>query len=114
MNKDSLAIPAKVWKFVVDRDGEYCQNKECKNPYGRYANITVHHIIPRSQGGSGENPCNLITLCWHCHDKVEEWKHKKGHEYLCVTRVENLVHIEQVEFYDHEYSVNFIKCSHDL
>lgn len=32
--------------------------------------LTVHHIIPRSEGGK-ENKTNLITLCTRCHDIVE-------------------------------------------
>jgi 5-methylcytosine-specific restriction endonuclease McrA len=31
--------------------------------------IQVHHVIPRSQGGS-HNPLNLRALCQKCHAKV--------------------------------------------
>ena len=109
--KESLQIPPDVWLFVTDRDGEYCQNRDCKN---KYTSLTVHHIIPRSQGGSGTNPCNLISLCWPCHDRVEVWKHEKDNEDLCVTKIEDLMHREQCKFYDHQYKSNKIKCSHEM
>lgn len=36
---------------------------------GRTQGLHNHHIIYRSHGG-GDDPNNLITLCFECHDKV--------------------------------------------
>ena len=56
------------WEFVrLERlvlDRNQCQR--CKSP--RF--VTVHHIVPRDQGGSDAIE-NLITLCRECHDEVE-------------------------------------------
>jgi 5-methylcytosine-specific restriction endonuclease McrA len=53
---------------ILLRDNFKCQ--EC----GYYKHLEVHHIIPRSKGGS-DDPENLVTLCQRCHDK------KHGREY---------------------------------
>ena len=37
---------------------------------GRYGRVTVHHIIPLSQGGT-DDPDNLLTLCPACHAHAE-------------------------------------------
>jgi len=29
--------------------------------------LQIHHIVPRGQGGPGENEMNLVTLCPRCH-----------------------------------------------
>lgn len=54
------------WKFVRDlvakRDDHEC--RLC----GR-AGIEVHHILPKSEGGS-DNPINLILLCGVCHKLI--------------------------------------------
>lgn len=56
------------WEFVrLERlvlDHNQCQR--CKSP----CFVTVHHIVPRDQGGSDAIE-NLITLCTKCHDEVE-------------------------------------------
>jgi hypothetical protein len=46
------------------RDKRRCQR--CRHR----GNLSIHHIIPRSEGGSDE-PENLITLCFRCHDYIE-------------------------------------------
>lgn len=55
-----------VKAYVLDRDGYRCrsgQNREhCKK-------LHVHHVVFRSQGGTGE-PNNLLTLCETCHDAL--------------------------------------------
>ncbi len=28
--------------------------------------LQIHHVMPRAQGG-GNQPDNLITVCWRCH-----------------------------------------------
>ena len=40
--------------------------------------LEVHHVIPRSKGGSNAL-CNLLTLCHSCHDKMHshKLKHKR-------------------------------------
>lgn len=38
---------------------------------------TIHHIIPKRFGGKDE-PDNLITICLHCHQKLEKLITKTG------------------------------------
>jgi len=52
-------------EYVLHRDGHICQ--VCKGK-SKYPVLEVHHIIPRSQGGT-DKPDNLITLCETCHQK---------------------------------------------
>jgi 5-methylcytosine-specific restriction endonuclease McrA len=47
---------------ILLRDHFRCQ--EC----GYYKHLEVHHIIPKSKGGT-DDPSNLITLCTRCHEK---------------------------------------------
>lgn len=101
------AIPKKVADYIRDRD-VYCQNEDCNN---KYQNLTIHHICPRSHYGSGKNPCNLILLCIECHDRVYELA--KKYPYLLASTEENLIHREQIPFYDHIYPKDYIKCSHE-
>jgi hypothetical protein len=51
-------------EYVLHRDGHTCQ--ACK---GKNKILNVHHIVPRSQGGT-DKPDNLITLCESCHKKL--------------------------------------------
>jgi hypothetical protein len=53
---------------ILLRDDFKCQ--ECSY----YKHLEVHHIIPKSKGGS-DDPENLVTLCQRCHDR------KHGREY---------------------------------
>lgn len=55
-----------IRQWVLIRDNHICYR--CGQKGGR--NLTVHHIIPRSVGGTYEME-NLITLCSPCHDFVE-------------------------------------------
>ena len=50
----------KIKRDVLNRDNWTCQ--VCKKSHSSQ----VHHIIPRSSGGS-DNVGNLITLCNRCH-----------------------------------------------
>ena len=34
-------------------------------------NLTIHHVIPRSLGGSNEQS-NLVLLCAECHRKLHQ------------------------------------------
>lgn len=46
----------------------------CKNPLCRKTrNLTPHHIIKRSQGGS-DTEDNMITLCVKCHDEIHNMR----------------------------------------
>jgi hypothetical protein len=47
---------------ILLRDHFRC--REC----GYYKHLEVHHIIPKSKGGT-DDPKNLVTLCQRCHDK---------------------------------------------
>lgn len=51
---------------VLDRDNHTCQI--CA---GKDTQLEVHHIIPKSQGGSNRME-NLITLCKNCHEKIHK------------------------------------------
>lgn len=58
---------------ILLRDGFRC--RECNY----YKHLEVHHIIPRSKGGT-DDPNNLITLCQRCHRKKHGFRepiHKK-------------------------------------
>ena len=55
-----------VREYVLYRDNHTCQL--CK---GKNRIFEVHHIVPRSKGGT-DKPDNLITLCSRCHKKVHE------------------------------------------
>lgn len=110
--KDSLEIPDKVRKYCYDRDGYYCQNDNCINKFGKYNALTLHHIVYRSRGGLGTDPCNLVTLCWPCHDRIGLLK--KDIPGLEITDWRKLVHRKPVAFYDHEYQEGDIPCSHKM
>jgi HNH endonuclease len=46
---------------ILERDGFRCAVPGCSS----HANLQVHHVVFRSQGG-GDEPENLVTLCtWH-------------------------------------------------
>jgi len=59
----------RAWRRLCDminlRDGWACQ-AAC----GCTAELSMHHIVPRAEGGS-DDPANLITLCSMCHDEIE-------------------------------------------
>lgn len=57
-----------VKQYVRERDKYTCQI--CKaDTIKKGTGLEVHHIIPRSHGGSNK-PSNLISLCKKCHNKV--------------------------------------------
>lgn len=68
-DKPSCESDVKAWaalsKKIRRRD-----NWRCQAACGCTALPTVHHVIPRSEGGSND-PANLITLCALCHDEIE-------------------------------------------
>lgn len=53
-------VSAKVRAAVYERDGHACVL--C----GDTRAIHIHHVIPRSHGGSNEEE-NLVCLCPYCH-----------------------------------------------
>ena len=57
-----------IRRQVLKRDGYQCRVFSCT--VGGSANLTVHHIVPRAEGG-GNHRENLITLCPHHHDEIE-------------------------------------------
>ncbi len=54
-------VPPKMRRFILSRDGA-CTIGGCNSTY----RLEVHHIIPRSRGGT-HVPENLTTLCWWHH-----------------------------------------------
>lgn len=61
----------KLRSQILLRDGFRCQ--EC----GYYKHLEVHHIVPRSKGGT-DDPKNLITLCQRCHGKKHGFKNREN------------------------------------
>lgn len=61
-------IPPRVRRHVLARDGG-CAADGCHSRY----RLQVHHILPRSQGGT-HHPHNLVTLCWYHHHVVVHGK----------------------------------------
>ena len=64
LGDDVDAIPPRVRRYVLARDGG-CTADGC----GSRHHLQVHHIVPRSQGGT-HDPENLTTLCWYHHHVV--------------------------------------------
>jgi len=55
----------RVRRYIKRRDGGRCT--ECGiEVKGRRVPYEIHHIVPRSRGGT-EHPANLRTLCSKCH-----------------------------------------------
>jgi hypothetical protein len=77
--KGTLFKSQNVKQYVLQRDKyecKYCKGKSKDNK------LQVHHIIPRSNGGS-DNDTNLITLCSMCHKRLHDGKiniTKTGHK----------------------------------
>ena len=57
----SRVIPPKLRRWIIARD-QRCVIDGCDSGY----RLEVHHIVPRSQGGT-HHPDNLTTLCWWHH-----------------------------------------------
>jgi hypothetical protein len=74
-----------ISKVIKKRDKYSC--KSCRIKIG----LTVHHIIPRNEGGTNYPP-NLITLCENCHNEIE---------------ILGLRHKEEIE--DYKYNRKYIK-----
>jgi len=59
----SANISKEVRREVYLRDGYACALCDSRET------IQIHHYVPRSRGGTND-PMNLITLCWECHNAV--------------------------------------------
>ena len=57
---DELLIPLVTRAEIIARDGHCC--RLC----GQWAEVHVHHITYRSQGGKNVAE-NLVSLDWKCH-----------------------------------------------
>ena len=68
-NGKKMAAFKKQKMRVLVRDNFCCQAPGCR--INRLSKLTVHHIIPRSQGGL-DNLDNLITLCYDHHALYHE------------------------------------------
>ncbi len=66
---NKATIPPRIRREVLNRDLHRCRRPGCHN--SRF--LEVHHIKPRSAGGSN-TPDNLITLCSCCHQLLHEKK----------------------------------------
>jgi len=67
--RNTTTIPPRVRREVLARDRHRCQAPGC----GRTRFLEVHHIVPRSRGGSNRAE-NLVTLCAACH----RLRHERG------------------------------------
>ena len=56
------AVPPALRALVMARDMGICSIEGCRSRY----RLQIHHIHPRSRGGS-HHPDNLVTLCWYHH-----------------------------------------------
>ena len=66
-----------IKSYIRKRDNYTCCkcNKHIKDLKKNNIKLQVHHIKPRSQGGTNV-PENLITLCEYCHKQVHEYLRK--------------------------------------
>ncbi|MBK8167929.1 MAG: HNH endonuclease [bacterium] len=60
-------IPPRTRRAVLARDRHRCTTSGC----GATAFLEVHHVVPRSRGGSNV-AANLVTLCGRCHAFAHE------------------------------------------
>lgn len=65
MGRRSRAIPPRLRRFVLHRDGGVCTFEGCASRY----RLQPHHILPWSEGGRTDAD-NLTTLCWFHHHVV--------------------------------------------
>lgn len=59
---------SEIRKAALARDGHRCQIPGCISE----ANLTIHHIVPKSDGGSNDIS-NLVTLCEGCHRDIHRF-----------------------------------------
>jgi 5-methylcytosine-specific restriction endonuclease McrA len=68
-DRSSTTIPPRIRREVLARDRHRCRVPGCERTFF----LEVHHVVPRSRGGS-HGPENLLTLCGSCH----RFWHEKG------------------------------------
>jgi 5-methylcytosine-specific restriction endonuclease McrA len=73
--RKAVSIPGGVESRVLNQADGKCEL--C----GREFRISVHHIIPRAEGGLSE-PENYIVLCRECHNEVEDCGYHTREEVL--------------------------------
>jgi hypothetical protein len=90
----------RVRELVTDRDKRRCQ--ACRKLLPKRA-LSVHHILPRSLGGT-EDLDNLITLCFSCHDAIEELDLRSAYEIIgyMVDPEKSRLRIQQERREEHE------------
>jgi len=76
-------------QYVLKRDGYLCQS--CKNKSRQNAELHVHHIKFRSNGGT-DTKNNLMTLCKPCHDKLHKRKNAQAHSLKLRAKPANTKH----------------------
>lgn len=58
---------------AIDRDGQRC----VLCGHSRRDHLTAHHLRPRVLGGP-DRCGNLVTICRHCHDRIERLPRRLG------------------------------------
>ncbi|MBU8871158.1 MAG: HNH endonuclease, partial [Gemmatimonadales bacterium] len=71
--RNTSSIPPKIRREVMARDRHQCQRPGCGNT--RF--LEVHHIIPRSRGGTNEIT-NLACVCSSCHKFLHDNDFSQG------------------------------------
>ena len=65
--RNRRSIPPSRRRAVLLRDGHRCRVRGCAST----GFLEVHHIKPRSEGGSNELE-NMIVVCSNCHRQLHE------------------------------------------
>lgn len=65
MPSNRAPIPKPIEKLVYQQARSRCSF--CH--YDEIAALDIHHIVPRSKGGSNE-PANLVLVCKNCHARI--------------------------------------------
>jgi 5-methylcytosine-specific restriction endonuclease McrA len=83
INRQSVrgAVEAQTWRDR--RDAHLAQNPTCilKGVSECWGRLTVHHITPRSMGGTRNDTSALVTACAGHHSYIEEnreWARSRG------------------------------------
>ena len=72
--EEDILVYKEIKRTMAQGCGNVC--RRCRKRFKSYM-LSLHHIVPRSKGGSGDFD-NLILLCNECHDYVEENISKYG------------------------------------
>jgi hypothetical protein len=65
LGRRSRAIPPRLRRAILHRDGAACTIEGCVSRY----RLQIHHIVGWADGGRTD-PDNLTTLCWFHHHVV--------------------------------------------